>query len=73
MARAAGFANINVDLISGIPYQTAESFLRSLQKVVRLKPNHISAYSLIVEPGTPFYETYEEDMKKQEAGLLNMR
>lgn len=69
MARNAGFANINVDLMSGIPYQTAEKFLHTLQKVVRLKPNHISAYSLIVEPGTPFYESYKEDLERQEAGL----
>ena len=69
MARNAGFANINVDLISGIPYQTAEKFLHTLQKVVRLKPNHISAYSLIIEKGTPFYEQYKFDMVKQEAGM----
>lgn len=69
MARNAGFANINVDLMSGIPYQTAEKFLHTLQKVVRLKPNHISAYSLIVEPGTPFYEAYKSDLERQEAGL----
>ena len=68
MARNAGFANINVDMISGIPYQIAEKFLHSLQKVVRLKPNHISAYSLIVEEGTPFYEMYKSDMELQEAG-----
>ncbi|MBP3676874.1 MAG: oxygen-independent coproporphyrinogen III oxidase [Agathobacter sp.] len=68
MARNAGFANINVDLISGIPYQTAEKFLHTLQKVVRLKPNHISAYSLIIEKGTPFYEKYKFDMVLQEAG-----
>ena len=69
MARNAGFANINVDLMSGIPYQTAEKFLHTLQKVVRLKPNHISAYSLIVEPGTPFYDSYKMDLERQEAGL----
>lgn len=69
MARNAGFANINVDLISGIPYQTAEKFLHTLQKVVRLKPNHISAYSLIIEKGTPFYEKYKFDAVKQEAGM----
>lgn len=68
MARNAGFANINVDLISGIPYQTAEKFLHTLQKVVRLKPNHISAYSLIIEKGTPFYDEYKFDMVLQEAG-----
>lgn len=68
MARNAGFANINVDLMSGIPYQTAEKFLHTLQKVVRLKPNHISAYSLIIEKGTPFYEKYKYDLVLQEAG-----
>lgn len=69
LARNAGFANINVDLISGIPYQTAEKFLKTLQKVVWLKPNHISAYSLIIEKGTPFYERYKFDAVKQEAGM----
>lgn len=69
MARNVGFGNINVDLISGIPYQTAEKFLHTLQKVVRLKPNHISAYTLIIEKGTPFYEEYKFDMVKQEVGM----
>ena len=69
LARNAGYANINVDLISGIPYQTAEKFLHTLQKVVRLKPDHISAYSLIIEKGTPFYEVYKFDAVKQEAGM----
>lgn len=68
MARNAGFANINVDLISGIPYQTSEKFLHTLQKVVRLKPNHVSVYSLIIEKGTPFYEKYKFDVVLQEAG-----
>lgn len=68
MARNAGFANINVDLISGIPYQTSEKFLHTLQKVVRLKPNHISVYSLIIEKGTSFYEKYKFDVVLQEAG-----
>lgn len=69
LAKEAGFGNINVDLISGIPYQTTEKFLKTLQKVVWLKPNHISAYSLIVEKGTPFYETYKFDAVRQEAGM----
>lgn len=69
LAKEAGFANINVDLISGIPYQTTEKFLKTLQKVVWLKPNHISAYSLIIEKGTPFYETYKFDAVRQEAGM----
>lgn len=69
LALNAGFRNMNVDLISGIPYQTAEKFLHTLQKVVRLKPQHISVYSLIIEQGTPFYETYKFDAVKQEAGM----
>ena len=69
LAKEAGFANVNVDLISGIPYQTTEKFLKTLQKVVWLKPNHISAYSLIIEKGTPFYETYKFDAVRQEAGM----
>ncbi len=69
LARNAGFSNINVDLISGIPYQTTDKFLKTLQKVVWLKPNHISAYSLIIEKGTPFYENYKFDAVRQEAGM----
>ena len=68
MARNAGFKNINVDLMSAIPYQTAEKFLHTLQKVVRLKPEQISVYSLIIEKGTPFYDTYQSDLELQEAG-----
>lgn len=54
MAREAGFENINIDLMSAIPGQTKESYKETLQKVLQLKPEHISAYSLIVEEGTPF-------------------
>ena len=60
MARDCGFENVNVDLISAIPGQTVESWKRTLQTVAELKPEHISAYSLIVEEGTPFYEMYGE-------------
>ncbi len=55
-ARAAGFDNINVDLMSALPGQTLEDYEETLQKVLALKPEHISAYSLIVEEGTLFYE-----------------
>ena len=68
-AREAGFDNINIDLMSGLPYQTLDKFLESLQTVIRLKPEHISAYSLIREKGTPFYERYKFDAVKQEAGI----
>lgn len=58
MAVEAGFTNINVDLMSAIPEQTLKSYQETLQKVLALQPQpvHISAYSLIVEEGTPFYE-----------------
>ena len=68
MARNCGFTNINVDLMSSLPGQTKQSFLNGLKKVVRLKPEHISAYSLIIEEGTPFYDKYEEDMERQAKG-----
>lgn len=60
LARECGFDNINVDLISAIPKQTLESWESSLRNVIALEPEHISAYSLIVEEGTPFYEKYGE-------------
>lgn len=53
-ARGCGFSNINVDLMSGLPGQSLESYEASLRTVAELGPEHISAYSLIVEPGTPF-------------------
>ncbi|MGN0159156.1 MAG: radical SAM family heme chaperone HemW [Brotaphodocola sp.] len=59
--RQAGFTNINVDLMSALPGQTVQSWKNTLRKVLMLKPEHISAYSLIIEEGTPFYERYHED------------
>ena len=53
-AREAGFDNISVDLMYGIPEQTKESFLDTLRRTVELSPEHISAYCLKVEEGTPF-------------------
>ena len=60
MARACGFENVNVDLMSALPGQTVESWEETLTKVAKLEPEHISAYSLIIEEGTPFYEKYGE-------------
>lgn len=68
MARKNGFYNINVDIMTGLPYQTQEKLLQTLEKVVLLRPEHISAYALIVEEGTPFYERYKSDVKRQKAG-----
>jgi oxygen-independent coproporphyrinogen-3 oxidase len=57
-ARAAGFANINLDLMYGIPEETRNSWRRTLQRVLELGPEHISLYSLSIEEGTPFFRMY---------------
>ena len=54
MAREAGFSNINVDMMFAIPGQSYEGWIENLRTVAELGPEHISAYSLIVEEGTPF-------------------
>lgn len=59
LAREAGFQNINVDIMAALPGQTQSSFGKTLAKVVDLKPEHISVYSLIVEEGTPLAENHE--------------
>lgn len=56
LARKCGFDNINVDLMSALPGQTLKSYEATLNKVVRLEPEHISAYSLIVEENTLMYD-----------------
>lgn len=68
IARKCGFQNINIDLMSALPGQTVQSYEETLNHVLSLKPDHISAYSLIIEEGTPFFEEYEEDLKRREAG-----
>lgn len=55
LAREVGFDNLNADLMYGIPYQTEESAKRTLDAVLSLAPEHISAYSLMLEEGTPLY------------------
>lgn len=59
-AREAGFSNINVDLMSSLPGQTAAGWERVLTSVLKLAPEHISAYSLIIEEGTEFYDRYRD-------------
>ena len=68
LAREAGFSNINVDLMSALPGQTKESWEKTLRQVLALQPEHISAYSLIIEEGTLFYQLYEKDVERRDAG-----
>ncbi len=59
-AREAGFDNINVDLMSALPGQSVRSYTDTLKGIIELRPEHISAYSLIIEEGTPFYDKYKD-------------
>lgn len=59
--RELGFSNVNIDLMSALPDQTLDSYENTLRKVLALKPEHISAYSLIIEEGTKFYEWFGDD------------
>mgnify|MGYP000071364892 CR=1 FL=1 len=74
-ARQAGFLNINVDLMSAVPKQTLTSYEENLRKIAKLSPEHISAYSLIIEEGTPFYEDnkLEELLPSEEDEVLMYR
>lgn len=62
-AREAGFENINVDLMIGIPNQTLEEVKDSIEEIVSMEPEHISVYSLILEEGTPLFKKVEEGLE----------
>lgn len=64
LARKIGFENINVDLMFALPNQNVQEWEETLIKVTELNPEHISAYSLIIEEGTPFYRLYNENKLK---------
>ena len=66
LARRMGFGNINVDLMSAIPGQRLAGWEETLRKTAELRPEHISAYSLIIEEGTWFYEKYGEGRHAEE-------
>ena len=61
LARKVGFKNINVDLMFGLPNQKVDEWKESLEVIANLNPEHISAYSLIIEEGTAFYKLWEKD------------
>ena len=67
--RKGNMHDVNIDIMTGLPYQTTEKLGRTLAAVTALRPEHISAYSLIIEKGTPFYERYRFDEVKQHAGM----
>lgn len=59
MARHVGFTNISVDLMSALPKEDLKDYKKDLERILALKPEHISSYSLIIEEGTPFYDNNE--------------
>lgn len=65
LARAAGFTNISLDLMYGLPGQTPESWQRSLEQAISLAPAHLSLYELTIEQGTPYFQ-------QQAQGLLTL-
>lgn len=64
-ARAQHFSNISVDIMSALPGQKIDTYEKTLERVVKLKPEHISSYSLIVEPETAFWQEYGPGMSKE--------
>ena len=64
-ARDAGFKNINVDLMFALPAQSLDDWQETLEKVIKLRPEHISAYSLIIEEGTPFFDMFDRGEIKE--------
>lgn len=57
-AKSIGIDNINVDLMYSLPNQSFDEWKETLEKIIKLQPSHISAYSLILEEGTKFYDMY---------------
>ena len=74
LVRNMGFQNVNVDIMSALPGQSVAGYERTLQRVLSLPdpPEHISAYSLIVEEGTDFYRWHKKAMRKIEFALITM-
>lgn len=68
LVRKSGFDNVNVDVMSALPGQTVSDWEHTLKEVLKLRPEHISAYSLIIEEGTPFYQSYAVDEQRREEG-----
>ncbi|MEW9123010.1 MAG: radical SAM family heme chaperone HemW [Thermotaleaceae bacterium] len=60
MAREVGFQNINIDLMFGLPKQSMKDWIETINQIISLKPEHISAYSLKIEENTPYNTLYSQ-------------
>lgn len=69
LVRKAGFDNVNIDIMTGLPYQNLNKLSNTVHEILALEPEHISAYSLMIEEGTPFYDKYQFDAVKAHAGM----
>jgi len=58
-AERAGFNNISIDLIYGVPHETQDAWVKDLKSAVRMNPSHLSCYMLTIEPGTPLHQQLE--------------
>ncbi len=67
--RRSGISNVNVDIMTGLPGQKKDKLMATLREIFMIRPEHVSAYSLMIEPGTPFYEKYGKDAQRQAKGL----
>jgi oxygen-independent coproporphyrinogen-3 oxidase len=63
LLRESGFANINFDLIAGLPHQTLAGWKRNLERALQLHPEHLSLYLLDVHEGTPLHDQIERGMR----------
>ena len=61
-AGRAGFDNISIDLIYGVPFETKTKWLEDLKKAVKMSPSHLSCYMLTIEPGTPLDERFKKGL-----------
>ena len=69
LLRIAGFSNINIDLMFGLPGQTIEQWRLTLEKTIALQPEHISAYCLTYEEDTEFFLRYAHGEFRQDADM----
>lgn len=72
LTRKCGFDNVSVDLMYGIPSQTEQSFLRTLEEAIKLSPEHISVYGLQLENGTPLVKNKDEYVFPDENECVSM-
>lgn len=71
--RAAGFENVNIDLMFSYPTQTVDDWAKDLEKAISLSPEHISAYSLIIEENTKFFNLYKNFQTNEDEDRIMYR